>query len=52
LNSICLSRCLRTFFQMNPPAAVRHGLSDYESLPALHALLNQHIANQQVVLVP
>lgn len=35
--------------QLNPPGAVAHGPNDYEFLPESHALLNQHMANRQVV---
>jgi hypothetical protein len=38
--------------QLAPPAAIRHGASDYEFLPASHALLNQYMANRQVIPVP
>ena len=43
---------LLVIFQMNPPVVVQHGPSDYEFLPASHALLNQHMTNRQVVSVP
>jgi hypothetical protein len=38
--------------QINPPAAKRHGVADFEFLPASHALLNQHMTSRQVVPVP
>jgi hypothetical protein len=38
--------------QMNPVGALRHGRSDYEFLPVSFALLNQHMLNKRVVLVP
>jgi hypothetical protein len=42
---------LMCLMQMNPPAAIRHGTSDYEFLPASYASLNQHMMNRAVVAV-
>jgi hypothetical protein len=42
---------LASILQMNPPTAIRHGQTDYEFLPASQVLLNQHMANQQIVHV-
>ena len=43
---------LQQILQLNPPGVLQHGPSDYEFLPASHALLNQHMTNRQVVLIP
>ena len=43
---------LLVILQMNPPGALHHAPDNYEFLPASHALLNQHMANRQVVPVP
>jgi len=43
---------LLRILQLAPPAAIRHGACDYEFLPASHALLNQHMANKQIIPVP
>jgi hypothetical protein len=43
---------LGMLFQMSPLAAIQHGPSDYELLPASHGLLNQHMVNQRVTPVP
>jgi hypothetical protein len=43
---------LQTILQMSPPAARQHGQTDYEFLPASHAILNQHMANKRTVPVP
>lgn len=42
---------LQTILQMNPSVAIQHGPSDYEFLPASHALLNQHMINPRIVAV-
>jgi len=43
---------LLVILQMNPPSALFHAPSDYEFLPASHALLNQHMTNKNVTSVP
>jgi hypothetical protein len=43
---------LQALLTINPPGAVRHGQTDYEFLPAGFALLNQFMANRQVVPLP
>ena len=43
---------LLVILQMNPPGAIHHAPNDYEFLPGSHPLLNQHMTNKQVTLVP
>jgi hypothetical protein len=43
---------LQVLLQIHPLAARHHAPNDYEFLPPSHALLNQHMVNQQLVAVP
>jgi hypothetical protein len=43
---------LQVLLQMHPPGARYQAPNDYEFLPPGYALLNQHLANPQVVPVP
>jgi hypothetical protein len=43
---------LQAILDLVPPGAAQHGMSDYEFLPASFGLLNLHMTNRQLVLVP